>query len=132
MRGLINKLAHVICVMLIIAGCGVSDSGSQILSPEDFKVGLAADTEEQLVDVRTPGEYGEGHLAGALNIDFKSGDFREQVDNLDKGRAVYIYCRSGGRSAASAKVLSELGFRKIFDLGGGYLGWEASGLPTEK
>ena len=78
----------------------------------------------QVVDVRTQAEYDAGHIAGALLIDFKASDFMEQVLRVvDKNRPVALYCRSGRRSEAAAKLLSEHGYRAI-NLLGGMLEWE--------
>lgn len=77
----------------------------------------------QLVDVRTPEEFQEGHIQGAKNIDFFSEDFLAQFEALDKDEPVYIYCRSGNRSAKASKKLSDAGFKKIVDLEGGFKAW---------
>lgn len=78
----------------------------------------------QLVDVRTPQEYQEGYIAHAINIDFfKQDDFVTKFNKLNKDEAVYVYCRSGNRSQKAARKLDSLGFKKIYDLKGGYLNW---------
>lgn len=77
----------------------------------------------QLIDVRTPEEYSAGHLYKAQNIDFKAPDFQEQISKLDKNKPVLIYCAAGGRSARASVVFETLGFKKIFDLNGGYMAW---------
>lgn len=78
----------------------------------------------QLVDVRTPREYRSGHLGNARNIDYyKSKQFVEAFEALNKEKPVYIYCRSGARSAKAAQKLIALGFKKIYDLKGGILNW---------
>jgi len=77
----------------------------------------------QLVDVRTAKEYTAGNLAGSLNIDYyKQDEFKASFKKLDKTKPVYIYCRSGGRSHKAALLLEEMGFTKIYDLKGGYMG----------
>ena len=82
----------------------------------------------QLVDVRTPDEYSEGHIENALNIDFfDEANFSEKFNKLDKNKPVYIYCRSGARSHKSAMKLEKMGFNKIYDLQGGYMAWKKSG-----
>ncbi|SDL30307.1 Rhodanese-related sulfurtransferase [Salinimicrobium catena] len=81
--------------------------------------------EVQLVDVRTPEEFKEGHIKGARNIDFFSEDFIEQFQGMEKNEPLYIYCRSGNRSAKASKKLSKAGFKKIIDLEGGYKAWAA-------
>ncbi len=79
----------------------------------------------QLVDVRTPKEFKNGHIEGAINIDFFSKDlFEESFEKLNKDLPVYIYCRSGGRSQVTARKLVKMGFSKIYDLKGGFLIWK--------
>lgn len=78
----------------------------------------------QLVDVRTPGEYNAGHIDDAVNFDLsKRNTFLEQIETLDKGQPVYVYCLVGSRSAFAAKILRSKGFTKIFDYSGGYNDW---------
>jgi len=86
----------------------------------------------QLIDVRTPKEYSEGHLKGAVNINFHDDDFIVQMSKLDKDKEIYIYCRSGSRSGRAASKLKEQGFTKIFDLQGGIKNWNAKGLEIVK
>lgn len=78
----------------------------------------------QIIDVRTPEEYSEGHLDNALNIDFYSPEFKSLVSELDKDRPVFVYCRSGGRSAKACDIMEAEGFQTLFDLKGGYLAWK--------
>jgi rhodanese-related sulfurtransferase len=99
-------------------------SAIKILSTTEFKQGISKDS-VQLVDVRTALEFQSGHIKGALNIDFlKSNQFLEDVHKLDKEIPLYLYCRSGGRSNKAARQLISLGFKEIYDLQGGYLGWK--------
>ena len=76
-----------------------------------------------LVDVRTHDEYNSGYIENSLNIDYLSNDFSENVEKLDKNIPIVLYCRSGKRSSLSANKLSELGFKEIYNLEGGILGW---------
>ena len=76
-----------------------------------------------LVDVRTHDEYNSGYIENSLNIDYLSNDFSENVEKLDKNTPIVLYCRSGKRSSLSANKLSELGFKEIYNLEGGILGW---------
>ena len=77
--------------------------------------------DDLLVDVRTPGEFREGHFDGAVNIDWMSWDFIKKWDTIDKDRRIYVYCKKGGRSASAAHVLDSLGYQ-VIDLTGG---WDA-------
>lgn len=74
-----------------------------------------------LIDVRTPGEFAEGHFGGAVNIDWMSDDFMRSWDTIPKNGKVYLYCKKGGRSAMAADVLDSLGY-DVVDLTGG---WDA-------
>lgn len=70
----------------------------------------------RLVDVRTPAEFGDGHLPGAINIPLQS--LRERLDELTpRDRAVVVYCRSGRRSAMAATTLRKGGYQVVHDLG---------------
>lgn len=77
----------------------------------------------QLVDVRTPAEFKEGYIENAILIDFKAEDFSSKMEELDKNKPVYLYCRSGKRSGLASLILKDLGFKDIVDLEGGYLAW---------
>jgi rhodanese-related sulfurtransferase len=86
----------------------------------------------QVFDVRTVGEFNTGHLHHALQADYtKKQEFTERVQYLDKEQAIYIYCLSGGRSAAAANWLRENGFREVIELKGGINAWKQAGLPVE-
>ncbi len=83
----------------------------------------------QLVDVRTPQEYTEGHIDGALNINVQSDDFKELAQReLSKDSTVLVYCRSGRRSLDAAEMLTRLGYN-VVNLKGGIIEWKKDGLP---
>lgn len=77
----------------------------------------------QLIDVRTPEEYQQGHIEGAKNINYYDDDFNTQLAQLNKDQPIFVYCKSGGRSGKSAKQLKDLTFSTIYDLKGGYTAW---------
>ncbi|MDB4121692.1 rhodanese-like domain-containing protein [Flavobacteriaceae bacterium] len=78
----------------------------------------------QLIDIRTPNEFSNGHIENAVNVDFfNQHNFKATFAKLDKKKPLYIYCRSGNRSSRAAKQLAGLGFEKIYDLKGGYMKW---------
>ena len=76
-----------------------------------------------IIDVRTPAEFWEGHIDNAINIDFKSNSFINEISKLDKSKIYLIYCRSGNRSSKAATIMDSLGFKKTIDLEGGFLRW---------
>lgn len=73
-----------------------------------------------LIDVRTGHEYRKAHLPNAVNISYLSGNFYRQVKTLDTAKAVFIYCQTAHRSPLATKKLKKAGFKKIYDLEGGY------------
>lgn len=80
-----------------------------------------------VLDVRTPAEFAEGHLPGAVNIDVSAADFASRVAALDKATPYAVYCRSGNRSAAALEVMKEQGFSAAYHLGGGITAWQSAG-----
>ncbi len=80
-----------------------------------------------LLDVRTPGEFDEGHLKGAINLDFYSEDFRDRLAELDPEYTYLVYCRSGNRSAMTVSIMEEMGINRAYNLLGGIIAWEAEG-----
>lgn len=82
------------------------------------------DPKAPVLDVRTPGEFAQGHLAGAINVDVMAADFEDRLDALDAaGRLsseapVYLYCRSGSRSGRAAAILRRRGYEEAFNIGG--------------
>ena len=88
---------------------------------------IMAQADVRLIDVRTPKEYAEGHLAGAEIIDVKAADFAERIKNI-KG-VVAVYCRSGKRSLMAAEQLAKQGCT-VYNLDGGILAWQKAGKTT--
>ncbi len=85
-----------------------------------------------LLDVRTDGEFAEGHLKGATQIDYNSPDFQEKIKALNPETPVYVYCRSGGRSGNAANIMKGMGFKAVYNLEGGIMAWQGAGKPVEK
>ena len=85
-----------------------------------------------ILDVRTPAEYSEGHLAGAQNVDFFCPDFRAQIESRDHDRIYVIYCRKGNRGARTRDLMKNFGFYRVVNIRGGLEGWKQAGLPTTK
>lgn len=83
----------------------------------------------QLIDVRTAGEFSQGHIKNARNIDVNSNDFEQQIAKLDKSKPVFVYCLSGGRSSFAMNTMSSMGFKEIYNLAGGMMRWRAANLP---
>lgn len=101
------------------------------ITPDEFKEKMENDR-GVVIDVRTRGEYSEGHLKEAdLNHDYLNGDFQGQLGSLDKEETYYLYCRSGNRSGKAARIMKMQGFDKAYNIGG-YEGLVSAGFETEK
>ncbi len=86
----------------------------------------------QLIDIRTPREFSDGHIENARNINLYNRNFINEINKLDKNKELYIYCRSGNRTGVVSKKIKNLGFIKIYDLQGGILNWKNNNLETVK
>ena len=84
----------------------------------------------QLLDVRTPPEWDEGHLPGARYLFL--GDLPAKLRDLNPDRPVVVYCASGYRSSLAASLLQASGCRTVQNVPGGYGAWTAAGFPTVK
>ncbi len=115
-------LLAIICFSQVIAQSGV-------LSSAQFQQQVSAG-QSQLLDVRTAGEYKQGHLANALQADWtNSAEFAERIKYLDKKKPLLVYCASGGRSGQAAEWLVKQGFIKVDNLSGGMIAWKQASLP---
>jgi phage shock protein E len=85
-----------------------------------------------VLDVRTPAEFKEGHIAGATNIDFRGPDFEKRVGQLDKSKTYLVHCAAGGRSTQSLPILKKEQIKSVYHLDGGFSAWKKGGLPVEK
>jgi len=87
----------------------------------------------QILDVRTPQEFASGHIAGAINIDWKNqGEFKTKIKTLAKDKTLMVYCHSGYRSGLATKYLKMQGYEKIYNLDSGIMGWKANNFAVEK
>lgn len=113
-------------------GCSAQSDGINVLSPKDFIEQAKADTTAIILDVRTPEEYKEEHLAGAQQLDFlNTSVFDAGIKELDNTHTYYVYCRSGKRSHNACIKMKKQGL-KVFDMEGGILNWKKLGMPTTK
>ncbi|MGJ8674018.1 rhodanese-like domain-containing protein [Rubritalea sp.] len=85
-----------------------------------------------VIDARTPEEYAEGHIKGAIVIDVTAKDFKEKLGKMDKSKVYIVHCLSGARGRKAVKVFEKLGFKKVYHMNGGMMAWEDSGNPVDK
>lgn len=97
------------------------------LNQQDWVAQLEADPNAVILDVRTEDEWNDGYIPGAVNIDiYKGQGFIYEVDQLDKSRNYYVYCKAGGRSEQACAVMNQLGFENTYNLLGGMMQWRGA------
>lgn len=104
--------------------------GVLTIEPRALSTRLGAGEPIQLIDVRTPEEFAEGHLAGAINIPLDSFDPAALPET--EGAERVLYCRSARRSGVAAERLAQATGSTVVHLDGGILAWEGAGLPVER
>ena len=116
-------------VIGLLFSCGPKE-GQQDLIASEFQTAMSAESDAQILDVRTIDEFQNGHIEGAINADVNSAAFQQIASDLNKDKTVFVYCLSGARSASAAGMLKEMGFKSIVNLTGGMLAWRSANLPV--
>lgn len=117
-RSILRSPLALVLAVLVAVGALTACSGESVDVTDDTVV----------LDVRTPEEFAEGHLAGAQNIDVSADDFDEQVAQLDADEPIVVYCRTGNRSAEAVERMEGLGFTDLTDVGSLQDASDATGL----
>ena len=126
------RVLSLLILFLGLTSCLKNQSeGVQVLDVAKYEQKMTQ-PDVQLIDVRTPEEFAEGHLENAINMDINGDNFDASVASLDKEKPVMVYCKAGGRSAKAATKLKEMGFKSISDLDGGITNWNSENKPTVK
>ncbi len=94
------------------------------LTQDQWLSQFEADDNAVILDVRTEDECNQGIIAHSINIDFnKTADFLVAIEQIDKSKNYYVYCRSGIRSAKACDIMNELGIENTYNLLGGIIEW---------
>lgn len=107
-----------------------ANSGMREMTVTQAAEALRAKQALQIVDVREPGEWREGHIAGAIHIPL--GQLGTRQAELDPQRPIVMVCRSGNRSAHATQALLHAGYADVTNLTGGMLAWARAGLPVKR
>ncbi len=114
---------------IVLAGCSSGASAVETVAPATAAEMIVQETDEVVLDIRTPEEFSQGVIEGAINIDFYASDFADRLDALDKDAHYVVYCRSGNRSGQARATFAKLGFTNVTEIQGGIANWYNSGLP---
>ena len=120
-----------LCALLIACDGNKNDKtkSSKTVNTETFSK-QTNESDVQIIDVRTPEEFAQGHIENAININIMDNNFETEISKLDKSKKTLVYCKSGGRSSEAAQKLSSMGFENISNLEGGLLAWQNAGLKV--
>lgn len=120
------KIGWIICLSVY---CLNGEAQIKQVGATTFEQGLSDDV--QLLDVRTPEEFNQGHLKDAMLADWKEKEeFERRTEAIDKDKPVFVYCLSGGRSLEAAEYLNNKGF-EVLELKGGINAWKQAGKAVQ-
>jgi rhodanese-related sulfurtransferase len=95
------------------------------LSQNEWASQLNADNNAVILDVRTDEEWNEGFIPNAiLNDIYKGQGFIYRLEELDKTKNYYVYCKAGGRSSQACSIMKQMGFENAYNLEGGFMNWQ--------
>jgi len=132
---IISHLSIALVMGLFMVSCSngqqkaVEGSIAENVNVEEFTQHIG---NAQIVDVRTPAEWNEGIVEGAIMNNIYEDDFEKQLEKLDKEKPVAVYCKVGGRSGQAMGKMNKLGFKEVYNLDGGMDAWKSAGKPTVK
>lgn len=102
-----------------------------ILEAYDMIVENGSNPEFIVLDVRRPDEFEENRIENAINIDYTSNNFNDEISKLGRNRKYLVYCRSGRRSSNAVKIMMDMGFNDVRNMKGGITKWINKGLPIK-
>lgn len=126
---ILTVLAIIWCVVVNIS---CSSAEGPLISPvQAFALiqGNKGNPQFEILDVRTPEEFKTGHIEGAVNMDFNSKAFREEIGRLERQKTYLVYCRTGRRSGEAVQTMRDLGFTNLLRFEGDIVRWRAEKLP---
>jgi phage shock protein E len=105
-------------------------AGTINITSTEAKALLAKNKQVVLLDVRTPEEFRQAHLRGALLIPL--AELQKRVSEIPRDRPLLVYCAVGARSSTAAGILASKGYREIYQMSDGLVGWYKRGFPVER
>lgn len=115
---------------LALAGCVGEDPAFETEPTARWKERLDATPGAFILDVRTPEEYAAGHIPNSTLIPYTDVSSRAAELPADKSTPIFVYCRSGNRSAIASETLVELGYTNVVNMDGGFPDWARAGHPV--
>ena len=136
-------LRSVVLSLLLVTGLVLAPACASKPAPSVTQVTAVSATQAQsliqqnqgnpqfvILDVRTPAEFAEGHIAGAVNLNYLDNNFKTELGKLNRDDTYLVHCRTGGRSDGAVGVMQERGVKQVYHMTGGIIEWQDQGLPT--
>jgi len=117
-------------LLIFLVGC--TDSNFKTISQEEAVVLMEENTDHpdfMILDLRTPKEYAEGHIEGALNLDFKNECFTGSLETMDRDKTYLIHCRTVNKANKTMEIMKELGFKTVYLMDSGFKAWKENDRP---
>ena len=132
-RGMMGMFSRLSMTLFFLAGSAIGLAQEADISQVELMQRIKANQPGLILDVRSPEEYAEGHIPGAINISFDQLGSRHAEIGSYKDKDVVLYCKSGRRAGIAANTLRAKGFSKLLHLDGDMNGWLSKGdLPIKK
>jgi phage shock protein E len=128
-KRIVVRIVALLAGVLVLSACSAKSGSIMNMNAKDF----AAKTHDAgvvILDVRTPAEFNQGHIQGAVNMDVEASTFDSNMAKLDKTKSYAVYCRSGNRSVVATQAMSKAGFTHLYNLENGINDWMSRGMPT--
>jgi len=122
------KLLILTVLMAVSTAEAQTAKGELPITLSEFAI-KAKSPDAQIIDARTPDEFAQNHLKGAINVNAASDTYQKDVEKLSKEKPTLIYSIANGRSVSLAKELRSKGFKEVVVLPGGISNWIGSGYP---
>jgi len=126
------KIRILIPVLFLLLSSSINAQTRTEVNSKQASVLIQKDSKLIVLDVRTPEEFKEGHIKGAINIDIRQEDAFSKIDKLNRNAKYLVYCRTNHRSGMAVSHMMQSGFRNVTQMMDGFPGWAANKLAVQK
>lgn len=119
----------VTAIVVVCLTCTSAFAGAKDITARDAKALMEKNKNVFLLDVRTPQENSQGRLPGTVLIPI--GEFERRIGEVPKNKTIVVYCAVGSRSKPVAEFLSQRGYKEVYNMADGIVGWYRNGFPLQ-
>lgn len=123
-------MKRLLFLIISLSSLSCMSQNKTLLDPVAFNDSVNNNQNAIVLDVRTPSEYSKGFILNAKNVDFNGEDFEATINKMDRDKPYFVYCFSGGRSSSAVDYMMKAGFKNIYELKQGMMGWRKENLPV--